>query len=323
MAKCIESALIGGEDVEIIVVDDGSTDGTARIADDYAAKYPTIVKAVHKENGGHGDAVCAGIAHATGKYFKVVDSDDWLDKRAYPKVLATLKGVIERGEDLDLLISNYIYDKVGRRYKRVMRYDGGLPENEIITWEDERIRLKMDQYVLMHSVIYKTEVLHACKLELPKHTFYVDNIYVCKPMLFVKTLMYLNVDLYHYFIGREGQSVNEQTMIKRIDQQLLVDRILIEFLSENKPEIKNLYKFLFKYLDMMMCVTSSICLAGKTKELLQKRKDIWAFAKETDKDLYKELKKSFLGVTMNLPGPVGRFFSRTGYRITQKLFGFN
>ena len=204
-----------------------------------------------------------------------------------------------------------------------MRYHDSFPENEIMTWEDDRIRFRKDQFVMMHSVIYKTSVLHESRLELPKHTFYVDNIYVFKPMLYVKTLMYVNQDLYHYFIGREGQSVNEQTMVKRIDQQLLIDRILIEFFSENKPEIRNLYKFLFKYLDMMMCVTSSICLVGKTKELLQKRKDIWAFAKETDKELYKELKRSFLGVTMNLPTPVGRFFSRTGYKICQKLFGFN
>ena len=79
MEKCIKSVLIGGEDVEVIIVDDGSTkDDTAEIADRYAKMYPTIVKAVHQENGGHGQAVNTGLAHATGKFFKVVDSDDWV-----------------------------------------------------------------------------------------------------------------------------------------------------------------------------------------------------------------------------------------------------
>ena len=94
MRKCIESLLPGGEDVEIIIVDDGSKDDTAKIADEYAAKYPTIVKAVHQENGGHGEAVNAGLRNATGLYFKVVDSDDWVDKDAYPKVIATLKSPV-------------------------------------------------------------------------------------------------------------------------------------------------------------------------------------------------------------------------------------
>ena len=81
MRDCIEALLVGGEDVEIIVVDDGSTkDRTAEIADEYAAKYPTIVKAVHKANGGHGSAVNAGIDNATGLYLKAVDSDDWVKK---------------------------------------------------------------------------------------------------------------------------------------------------------------------------------------------------------------------------------------------------
>ena len=91
MEKCIESLLVGGEEVEILVVDDGSSDRTAEIADAYAAKYPTIVKAIHQENGGHGEAVNAGIRNATGLYFKVVDSDDWVNRRSlYQRFWKTL-----------------------------------------------------------------------------------------------------------------------------------------------------------------------------------------------------------------------------------------
>lgn len=94
MSKCINSLLIGGEEVEIIIVDDGSSDRTAEIADDYAEKYPTIVKAIHQENGGHGQAVNTGIKNATGLYFKVVDSDDWVNQDAYYEVLKTLYELI-------------------------------------------------------------------------------------------------------------------------------------------------------------------------------------------------------------------------------------
>ena len=121
MRNCIESLLPGGEDVEIIIVDDGSTkDRTAEIADEYAAKYPTIVKAVHQENGGHGQAVNTGLKNATGLYFKVVDSDDWVDAESYPKVLKTLGELVREGNAVDMVICNYIYDKQGVKHK-VMR----------------------------------------------------------------------------------------------------------------------------------------------------------------------------------------------------------
>lgn len=87
MEHCIDSILPGGEDIEILIIDDGSKDRTAEIADDYERRYPGIVRAIHQENGGHGEAVNAGIRNATGLYFKVVDSDDWVDADAYKKIL--------------------------------------------------------------------------------------------------------------------------------------------------------------------------------------------------------------------------------------------
>ena len=93
MRNCVDSLLEGGELVEILIVDDGSKDDTAKIADEYAAKYPTIVKAIHQENSGHGGAVNTGIKNATGLYFKVVDSDDWVNAEAYHKILDKLEEI--------------------------------------------------------------------------------------------------------------------------------------------------------------------------------------------------------------------------------------
>ena len=159
MRHCIETLLPGGEDVEIIIVDDGSTkDRTAEIADEYAAKYPGIVKAVHQENGGHGEAVNTGLRNATGLYFKVVDSDDWLDTESYQKVLAKLAELVHEGETVDMMICNYVYEKQGAKRKKSIRYTSAFPQDKVFTWSDVR-HFRLGQYILMHSVIYRTRML--------------------------------------------------------------------------------------------------------------------------------------------------------------------
>lgn len=178
MEKCINSLLAGGDDVEIIIVDDGSTkDNTLEIAKKYEALYPGIVKAIHQENGGHGEAVNTGLRNATGRFYKVVDSDDWVDGKSYKKVLETLKSFSEDNEP-DMMICNYVYEKVGAPRKKVVHYRNVFPIEKMFGWDEMLAKFKVDQYILMHSVIYKTSVLKECALELPKHTFYVDNIFV-------------------------------------------------------------------------------------------------------------------------------------------------
>ena len=224
MEKCIESLLPGGKDVEILIVDDGSSDRTAEIADAYAERYPGIIRAIHQPNGGHGAAVNTGLKNAAGIYFKVVDSDDWLDRDSYLRVLKRLRTLIKLNTLPDMFLANYVYEKEGSKHKKVMRQKG-FPKEKMFGWDDVG-HLAKGHYILMHSVIYRTQMLHDCGLQLPEHTFYVDNIYVYKPLPYVKNMYYMDVDLYRYYIGREDQSVNEQTMIRRIDQQIRVNKIM-------------------------------------------------------------------------------------------------
>ena len=322
MEKAINSILVGGEDVEIIVVNDGSKDRTSEIAHDYMEKYPTIVKVVDKENGGHGDAVNSGLTHATGKYFKVVDSDDWVDEEALLKVLDTIKGFVKDESEVDMVIANYVYEKVGMTHKKVIRYDNVLPENQIFKWEDIG-HFRLDQYILMHSVIYRTEMLKLCQLELPKHTFYVDNIYVYYPLPHVRTLYYMNVDLYRYFIGREDQSVNEKVMISRIDQQLFVTKKMISMYELRLIGSKKLRKYMVNYLAIMMTVSSILCIRSKKKENLEKKKELWAYLKKKDYRTYMKIRYGILGQTMNLPGRSGRRVSSLAYTVARRLIGFN
>lgn len=118
MENCVRSLVCGGEDVEVIIVNDGSKDNTESIAMSLREEYPSIVKVVSQENGGHGEAVNTGLKNATGEFFKVVDSDDWVDEEALLKVLKTLRFMIKEDKKLDMLLSNYVYDKQGAKRKR-------------------------------------------------------------------------------------------------------------------------------------------------------------------------------------------------------------
>ena len=296
MRNCIESLLPGGDEVEIIIVDDGSTkDRTAEIADEYAAKYPGIVKAVHQENGGHGQAVNTGLKHATGLYFKVVDSDDWLDKENYPKVLDKLAELVREGQNVDMMLCNYIYDKQGVKHKKVIRYANVFPQDQVFTWKDAK-HFHLGQYILMHSVIYRTQM---------------------------KNLYYMDLDLYHYFIGRSDQSVNEQVMIGRVDQQIKVNKIMIDQYDLRTIQNPKLRKYMTSYLDIMMTVSSIMLIRSGTQESLDKKKDLWQYLKKKDAGLYYKLYFGIFGRAMNIPGKGGRKVSVFAYKLANKVMGFN
>ena len=239
-------------------------------------KYPAICRALHQENKGHGGAVNTGIANASGIYLKVVDSDDWVNRAAYEKILETLSSFHEKGTVLDMLLANYVYEKQGAKHKTVIHYRHAIPKEKIFRWSDVK-RFPIGQYILMHSVIYRTALLRECGLKLPEHTFYVDNIYVFKPLPYVKTMYYLDVNFYRYFIGRDDQSVNEANMIKRINQQFYVTKVMIDYLAgfklDSKP-LASIYAALsfYHYVHFFYYRPES----GK-KEHLKMKKDLWRY----------------------------------------------
>lgn len=322
MEHAVESILPGGEDVEIIIVNDGSKDRTSEIAHAYAEKYPTIIKVVDKENGGHGDAVNSGLSNAQGKYFKVVDSDDWVDEEALHKILKLLRDLEEEDQEVDMLVSNYVYEKVGVAHKRCVHYRNVLPKDEIFRWDDIG-HFRLDQYILMHSVIYRTAMLQLSQMRLPKHTFYVDNIYVYYPLPHVRKIYYLDVDFYRYFIGREDQSVNEKNMIARVDQQIFVTKSMIEMYQLKNVTSKKLRQYMINYLAIMMTVSSILLIRSKKEENLEKKKELWKYLKKKDVKTYMKIRYGILGQTINLPGKSGRKISSLVYSVARRIIGFN
>ncbi len=322
MKRAVETLLTGGNDMEIIIVDDGSVDDTAKIADEYAARYPDIVSVFHQENGGHGEAVNTGLLHAKGLYFKVVDSDDWVNEAALRKVLQKLRELVEDGKSLDLMLANYVYEKPSINKHKVMDYKTALPQDRIFTWNDIMF-FKQSQQIIMHAAIYRTKLLKDCGLKLPKHTFYVDNIFVYHPLPYVKTMYYLDVNLYRYFIGRDDQSVNEKNMIKRIDQQIYITKIMIDDTDVMLIKNKKLRNYMIKYLCMMMTVSSVYLIRENTEESLAKKQELWDYLEKSNKRLHHEIHNRFLGRSMNLPGKVGRVIVEVGYKISKKIYGFS
>ena len=280
MEHCINTLLTGGEEVEIIIVDVGSAkDRTGEIADRYAREYPTICRAIHQENGGHGEAVNTGLKNATGIFFKVVDSDDWVNEEAYVQVLDTLRRFVYGGETLDMLVTNFVYEKQGAKRKKVMKYNTAFPKEKVFGWDDVKFFMT-GQYILMHSVIYRTGLLRQCGLELPKHTFYVDNIFVYQPLPHVKHIYYLDVNFYRYFIGRQDQSVNETVMIGRIDQQLLVTKLMLGYYDVTKIQNRKLKHYMTSYLEIMMTICSVLAIKSGIEENLEKKKELWESLKK-------------------------------------------
>lgn len=322
MDKCIESLLKAGEEAEIIIVNDGSTkDNTKEIADAYAEKYPTIIKAVHKENGGHGDACNFGLKNATGKYFKVVDSDDWVDEQALKKIMDTIRAFEDNAPDC--LLVNYVYEHVYNNTSRLVSYVKECPVEKEFTFEDTK-KFAVGKFIAMHSLIYKTSLLKDIGLELPKHTFYVDNILIYQPLPYVKSFYYINVDFYRYFIGRPDQSVAESVIMKRIDQHIRVTKIMLgcHNLNEIAKKSPKLYKYMLSHISIMMTINSIYLIKIGGKESYQKKKELWQELKGKDIITYKKCKRKFVGLT-SYNNKIVCNICKGIYVIVRKIFKFN
>ena len=320
MRKCIDSLLKAGEDAEILIVLDGSVkDNTAAIADEYEAKYPTICRAIHQQNKGHGGACNAGMQNATGEYFKVVDSDDWLDENALAEYMKLLRGL--RGQ-VDLFITNYVYEKQGRKNKMVMRFHDICPAGRLFAWKDVRT-YRVGEVLTMHTMTYRTQLLRDCGLVLPEHTFYVDNIYAYLPLAFVKTLYYADLDLYRYFIGRTDQSVNQEIMVKRQDQQMRVMRAMIEGCHVDALQDERLKRYLARDLEMIMTITSVVMIVDGGEAALKKKDEIWALLREKNPEADRRIRRGILGFCCSSRNPLLMKFTMFVYILCQRIYGFN
>ncbi len=324
MRRCIDSLLVFKDETEIIIVDDGSTDATPEIADEYALRFPETVRVIHKENGGHGSGVNAGLAAAEGLYFKVVDSDDWLDYRSLQKVLFRIMNWEREQKPTDMIVCNYVYDHLYENKKKSMAYRNVFKEEQVLGWNDIGM-FSPSQYLVMHSLIFRTDILRKSGVTLPEHTFYVDNIFAYRPLPYVESIYYIDTDLYHYFIGREDQSVNEEILKKRIDQQIYVTKIVADCvdIQEVAEQYPKLARYMMRNISIMLAISSIHLLLINSDEAWKKRNDLWNYIKSNHRSMYRRLRYTTLSGFTFLPGRTGRFVTVTGYRTARKIYQFN
>ena len=322
LARAVDPLLSASRPIQIVLVDDGSTDRTGEIADRYAEDHPGRVRAVHQRNGGHGAAMDAGIAHARGHYLKVLDSDDWLEPRALEEYLEQIEEWVAAGRSPDAVITNYVYENHGRRTRRVVRYRSMMPTATVCGWSDLR-RPRTGSYFLMHALTYRTDVLRSSGVELPHHTFYVDNLMAAIPLRQVRTLAYLDVDLYRYVIGREDQSVAQDVMISRLDQQLRVNRMLVESLRSRELDDPGQHRYLLHYASIVSSVSLTLTVLARTEQARGEGRALLTHMRATDPDAHRAFRRSPMGLLLAVPGRGGNLAVRLGYRLARRRFGFN
>lgn len=323
LERCVDSLLAaGGRGLEIVIVDDGSTDATGALADGYQERYPELVRVIHTPNGGHGSAVNAGIDAAGCRYLRVVDSDDWVDPDALSRLLQTLAELDAGVDRPDLVVTDFVYEKAGRRHKRTVRYGNALPRRRVIGWQETR-RFRHGQYMLMHALTYRTQLLRDTGYRLPAHTFYVDNLFASVPLARVRSLYYLDETLYHYAIGRPDQSVNEAVMLRRLDQQLRVTDLMREELPADGSVHPNLRRYLLHYFGIVCAVTSLMMIRSGTERDLSRKRALWSALRDEHPTVYDRVRRSMVGHIINLPGRAGRRTTVTAYQVARWVVGFN
>lgn len=324
MSNCIESLLGAGDDTEIIIINDGSADNSGAVADSYAEKYPDKIRAIHQENGGHGAGVNRGIAEASGKYYKVVDSDDRLDPAELSCLLERIRENEAAEKSVDMYVTNYVYVRTDTGERRTMSYRSRFPIEKICTWDDVK-PFGASQYLMMHSVVYRTELLREHGVELPRHTFYVDNLYMYEPFPYVKSIYYMDLDIYLYYVGRDEQSVSEKNMLRRIDQQVLVAYLMIDCqdLEAVRAQSRRLYRCMLHDLSIIMSISSVFLYMKKDKESIEKSKALWRHLKERDRRAYRKLRFCSVAAFTALPGALGRSISVGMYRLVHKFMKVN
>ena len=320
MENCIQSLLTGGDRVEIIIIDDGSKDDTGKIADTYAEKFPDIVRVIHQENGGHGEGINQGLKHATGIYFKVVDSDDTLSAD-FPKLLDALEEC-ERQGGVDLAVTNYYYVHADGDGDRSINYSSVLPENRIFTWEETK-PFRIHQLLTIHSCTFRRSAMLRWKEELPKHVFYEDNLMIYKTLPHVRKLFYLNTDLYRYWIGRPDQSVQASIIAKRYSHQILVTEKCFTTCHLDDITDPRLKRYLKHELFMMFGISILTTRQNQSAETDAALGKMWETCMAFDPKWAKYFRKRTPLLFISVPGKAGRKFANGVYHFANSVVRFN
>lgn len=322
---CLNSLLIGvDEKLDVIVVNDGSRDKTSEIAHAFAEKH-SFVRVVDKENGGHGSGINKGVELAEGLYFKVLDSDDHLDKEGLLHLIAKIEEHQKQETLPDAYVADYLSVSVETGDTTTSSLKRAFPDNEEIISIDEVKKFKTDEYFMIHFLYVKTKLLQDTKMNLIHKTFYEDNQFVFHVLEYATTYCYLNHHIYLYSIGRIGQSVSLTSIDKNYPHQLRVHDAMVDMLpfeEFNKMSKGRKWHLLHElFIEETLSFFYIYILPNKEKKEAYYA-SIRKFKKENRK-LFKTLKhKTSLCIIWNIPPFMRGWITKIGYKSIGKKKGW-
>ena len=281
MQSLIDSGCM--DQIEVLIIDDGSKDKTAEKAAAYERAYPETVRLISKENGGHGSTINRGIEEAKGKYFRMLDGDDWIES-------GNLDGLIKELQktDADMVICDY-YRCYSNGKKEIYRMDA-VPCGRLLSAEEA---LQAADWLCYHSVIYRTQLLQEHPIRLDEHCFYVDNEYCLFPILYTETILYHNQPIYCYRVGEEGQSISPSSRMKHIENGRRVADRMIEFCTAVPDSIEKGKRRYIIHETARHCIwfIYSLLLFPASREKEKEIRDFDQMVREKQKSVYEEMEK--------------------------------
>lgn len=279
------------EKIEVLIVNDGSTDGTEKIVSKYSKKYPDIIKLINQKNAGPGSTVNTGLENAKGKYFRMIDGDDWVKSDEMDSYIEFL----EKNET-DMVVTNYIKvdDKTGQQ--QLQHLNINLDYKKEYDFDNVCSNLELD----MHNITYKTSLIkNNLKLD---NFFYTDTEYLLFPMKYVKTVAFLENYIYMYRVSLETQSVNINSLQKHCDMHELVLSRLIDFYKENCNGFNDARKkYIAERIAKMVGTQLYIYLSYKSSnEYKLKIKKMLNELKTNNNDIYNIISKTKTVKLLNL-----------------------
>ncbi len=318
---CLDSLLkCDTSKIEILVVDDGSKDKTGEIADKYHAEHPDVIRVIHKENGGHGDAINDGVREAKGKYFKIVDSDDWVDESALNK---TIKVLEENKSEPDLYIMNYRYFVGYDNPDKIIAYRTVFNELVLHTLNDAKF-IDLQKNLTLHSCMFKLDVIKKSNAPLPRKVSYEDNYFVYAGLCNINTFVYIDCNFYCYLIGRDGQSVSRDVCIRKYKDHLLISKLMNDYfdLMSIKKTDKRRFGVLYHHIRLVFMIAVIYSRLNKTKEAHEDYKNFVKDLKTKHIKLYRKLRYRSVAGLLMFPGAFGRFVVKFGIALARLFVPF-
>lgn len=226
LERCLHSLEVKEilDKIEVLIINDGSKDRTAEIAEKYCGKYPGSYYLYNKENGGHGSGINYGIKYASGKYFKVVDGDDWLNNKELPEFINMLERV-----DTDIVAADFLCIEDGT--EQILDSKHCTQKENLYGKVCNLAEGEIPNVIKMHALTIKTEILQKHRIVIDEHCYYVDCEYITYPIPYVKTVYFYQKYIYMYRLGRNGQSMDIKSMQKNREQHMRVLQSLLDFYS--------------------------------------------------------------------------------------------